>query len=1515
MIEEVIEIYDKVLGENYSRRRILYVAPHLSTGGMPEVLRKRIELLKNDFEIFVVEFTCYGHYDVQRNKIRDLVGEDHFFTLGKLSEPMPQHIMNRMELIDLINQIKPAVVHMEEVPEMFGYNGFPDEVAQLLYKEDRDYVIFETSHDSSFDPNVYKRWFPDRFLFISPWHLKVYKDIDVPQEVIEYPIEIKQRPNREEALGELGLDPSYKHVLNVGLFTPRKNQAEIFDLAKHLIDEKVQFHFVGNQAGNFEFYWKPLIENAPPNCKMWGEQRDVDKFYRAMDLFIFASLGQQGDKETNPIVLKEALGWQMPILMYNLDEYCGSYDDNANVSFLTGHRETDVLEIKRLLEDRMIKDPSADFAVDFREENKIWITYSGKETVTYKVVIYDIDTRLPIYNSSYTFSDSGYSFWLMPVPISFIDFQNLPQFNGFYIEFLNERDELVFAKDVRLRNDPPRTDVRLYADKFDFAFHNFYEFFYKDIYEGKLDGSKIVIDAGASYGSFTAYMLSRGASKVYALEPIPSVAELTSKSFSDKYKDKVTVLNCGLAVETGQQTFYQSYPSTMSMLADVGDTAKECAPTDNFQEITVDTISFSDLLNRYDIKRVSLLKVDIEGYEYKLIDSFTGKDFRAIDKIMIEFHYNKDGGKVVPIIEKLKEHGFDIEFVRGDDKSYDSIMIATNKNAFPKKAFITHSTLQYLPTVESLIKSIHEFSSVPVVLYTINCDCDLDYPNLITIRHDEERATEPKMVTIDGYDNRFVDRDDDGTYFTLTMKPELMMDAISRGLEEGVYLDGDMIANCNVDDLFDYIKDVTTYPLVTEGVFEIMGINGHYDVELPLMQKMGVSDRLWYRQTNTIVFTNNCYDFISEWRSICRDPDIIGDWRLYAPYHEETIINVLFWKYKHTRHLPQSFINTVNVDTIKYMHSDKLEYSELMLGSPVPIHEGIDKFWMRIPKDISQVKVFHGVKSIPIANEIINYLKSRRLKIAILTLSDSNYRGLSSMSRYNFRRYAAHHGYDFIEYNRLLDNEFPAQWNKILALKEHLHQYEWVFWVDSDMLLMDLSQPLEKLIDPDYDLIISGNRHAIDNELTFHPTYKNILDGQFLIRNTSLMHQFLDAILHPAADVPIHDFDHEVRQMRILLNQDEGYRSRVKIIDETSMCSMWYNDDPDIIFNHYPDWNLGSNIYKRGDFVIHFTGYPLDKRIELMEKFSRKVDYSIVTKEYSNTIHSLPAPPMVSIVMAYYNRPQQLISTLQTIAKTAYPYVEIIVVDDGDNNLESIIEFIEGYRFKVKLLSIPKEVKKWVNPCIAYNIGFAHAEGDYILIQNPENAHFGDVISHCANNLTANNYLIYSCCAFNTKESAGQLQTWISSAAYMETSEFYGTMRDTFYNYIPTEERSIFEPGNYWYNHPTYRPMGYHFCVGVHRNNLDVLNGFDERFSRGVGYDDDDLFQRVKNCDMRIDWIGEEQPFVIHLMHDMVHSETPSISSEPKLNHGLLLSLPPERIRAKKTMSDDLIKLGLVEVI
>ena len=300
-------------------KKLLYVAPHLSTGGLPQYLCKKIELLKDEFEIYLIEWVdCTGGIlVVTRNKITQLVDKDKFFTLGE----------NKQELIDIINQVKPDIIHLEEIPEFF----MDTEITKQIYTQDRKYVIVETSHDSSYDTTK-KQFFPDKFMFVSDWQIQQYKNIDIPRVLVEYPIEYIGRPIREEALKSLGLNPNKKHVLHVGLYTPRKNQKEFFEYAKQFPD--VEFHSLGNRADNFKWYWEELATNSPPNLTWWNERSDVGAFYQAMDLFLFTSRGTNNDKETMPLVIREAVSYQIPTLIYNLPVYLNYWDNFEGVNYL-----------------------------------------------------------------------------------------------------------------------------------------------------------------------------------------------------------------------------------------------------------------------------------------------------------------------------------------------------------------------------------------------------------------------------------------------------------------------------------------------------------------------------------------------------------------------------------------------------------------------------------------------------------------------------------------------------------------------------------------------------------------------------------------------------------------------------------------------------------------------------------------------------------------------------------------------------------------------------------------------------------------------------------------------------------------------------------------------------------------------------------------------------------------------------------------------------------------------------
>lgn len=298
----------------------MVIAPHLSTGGFPQYLLWNIRQVLNYYEVHVVEYSFASPtFIVQRNAIKELLPPNHFYSLGQ----------DKQQLYNIIAAINPNIIHWGEIPEMFC----DDVITTQIYHPSRKYLLIETTHGSTFNLDE-KRYFPDKFILVCEWSKRQYERFQVPIDIIEYPIV----PRIKDPTIDLGFTRGRKHILNVGLFTPGKNQGEAFEIARHI--PEADFHFVGNTADNFHFYWEPLLKNKPHNCILHGERQDVDKFYNCSDLFLFTS-----KLELNPLCIKEAMGWGLPIVMRDLPTYCGRYEG----PFLTDDIETNVALVRSKL--------------------------------------------------------------------------------------------------------------------------------------------------------------------------------------------------------------------------------------------------------------------------------------------------------------------------------------------------------------------------------------------------------------------------------------------------------------------------------------------------------------------------------------------------------------------------------------------------------------------------------------------------------------------------------------------------------------------------------------------------------------------------------------------------------------------------------------------------------------------------------------------------------------------------------------------------------------------------------------------------------------------------------------------------------------------------------------------------------------------------------------------------------------------------------------------------------------
>jgi glycosyltransferase involved in cell wall biosynthesis len=651
--------------------KILFIAPHLSTGGMPQYLYKQIEAL-SDLDVYCIEWdnVTGGVLVVQRNRILSILG-DKLITLGE----------NKEELLEHINRISPDIIHLQEIPEMF----MSHELAEKLYSSDRTYKIIETSHDSSYDVSN-KKHFPDKFMMVSQYQIESYKSLNIPCELVEYPIEYKTRTKtREELMSQLGLDPNKKHVITVGLFTPRKNQAEVIEYAKMLQDQPIQFHFIGNQADNFKYYWEPIMKDFPSNCTWWGERTDVDVFYQMADLFLFTSRGHANDKETMPLVIREAISWKIPSLIYNLDVYLNYFNNFDNIKYLSENSIEDnantILNTLNIDKTKIMN--NYDFTSRWSwEEQKMFFVSNTLIDVPIIVSIREYMSDGVLWACNYDTVYPGVDYWISPVSRDIHFYGTDPEISGtkicIYIKETSEKiyEEPHFKKFVSV----PRADLSL-----EIPYHmNYAEFFIKKKYNRwfnrKYDN---VVDAGSNVGVFVEYLLyNELTEKIVAVE-------CDSKALKDLYRNfkrepRVEIIPKALNHNNDEIVFYHSEENPVISSTLSPDRLKNhVAGVKGDDAVIVETVTIADLVNRLGV--IDLLKIDIEGAEYEIIEKLDPVLFNSINNLFIECHFFEDDylEKYNNLVNKLRENGYNVEeFEQGQSVKYISkseMIFATKK--------------------------------------------------------------------------------------------------------------------------------------------------------------------------------------------------------------------------------------------------------------------------------------------------------------------------------------------------------------------------------------------------------------------------------------------------------------------------------------------------------------------------------------------------------------------------------------------------------------------------------------------------------------------------------------------------------------------------------------------------------------------------------------------------------------------------------------------------------------------
>jgi GT2 family glycosyltransferase len=257
---------------------------------------------------------------------------------------------------------------------------------------------------------------------------------------------------------------------------------------------------------------------------------------------------------------------------------------------------------------------------------------------------------------------------------------------------------------------------------------------------------------------------------------------------------------------------------------------------------------------------------------------------------------------------------------------------------------------------------------------------------------------------------------------------------------------------------------------------------------------------------------------------------------------------------------------------------------------------------------------------------------------------------------------------------------------------------------------------------------------------------------------------------------------------------------------------------------------------------------------------------------------------MISIVTAYYNRKNLFYQTLLSISKSKFKDIELIAVDDCSSPKHRLEDLTDEFSF-LKIIRLEKEKKWYINPCIPFNIGIREAKGDIIILQNPECFHVHDVISYINENVNDSNYISVSAYGLDP-----------ALTTILPEHNKRGTVPSLLQSLPQQPYRGWTSIG--WYEHSIYRPVYFHFCSAITADNMKKLNGFDERYGNGIGYDDNEISSRIRR--MGLNMIIEDKISVMHQYHSTVNWNLPRAEELTEKNRLLFVNvtLHEKNIRA-----------------
>lgn len=294
---------------------------------------------------------------------------------------------------------------------------------------------------------------------------------------------------------------------------------------------------------------------------------------------------------------------------------------------------------------------STTFSLD---ENKLIFYSTYKEHVKIDLILFDLNTSLGASNYWISLGNSQYCEWIL-------DSKYINHSSGFNLKgYLKEElviDEIFQFKEIdnRFKFSNPGNELT-YGSWFSLVYDREY-----DKYGLSFDSNDVVYDLGANVGAYSMWALYNNVKQVYAFEPTPNNVSCLIKTFN-KYPN-IQIFDKAISDKNETCQFFTFPHSVCNSL---------CYTEGN--PIDIESINLEDFINQNNLLPPTIIKCDIEGTEYKFINSLSDTFFNSIKFIIIEFHLNSDN-KIWSLISKFLNLGFNISIIGQTNNSMGTLII------------------------------------------------------------------------------------------------------------------------------------------------------------------------------------------------------------------------------------------------------------------------------------------------------------------------------------------------------------------------------------------------------------------------------------------------------------------------------------------------------------------------------------------------------------------------------------------------------------------------------------------------------------------------------------------------------------------------------------------------------------------------------------------------------------------------------------------------------------------------